>query len=39
MPPFGGIRPDRPLITPDGTSFAFDYRLRFSDLYTVNGVR
>jgi eukaryotic-like serine/threonine-protein kinase len=39
MPPLGGIRPDRPLITPDGTSFAFDYRLRFSDLYTVSGVR
>lgn len=39
MPPFGGVRPDRPLITPDGASFAFDYRLRFSDLYTVSGVR
>lgn len=39
MPPFGGVFPDPPLITPDGASFAFDYRLRLSDLYTVSGVR
>ena len=39
MPPFGEIRPDRALITRDGASFAFDYRLRFSDLCTVSGVR
>lgn len=39
MPPFGGVFPDPPLITPDGASFAFDYCLRLSDLYTVTGVR
>ena len=27
------------LITLDGASFAFDYRLRLSGLYTVTGVR
>jgi hypothetical protein len=35
----GGVRPDAPIITPDGNSFAFDYRMNLSDLYTVRGVR
>jgi dipeptidyl aminopeptidase/acylaminoacyl peptidase len=39
MPPIGGVLPDPPIITPDGASYAFDYRLRLSDLYTVSGVR
>jgi hypothetical protein len=39
MPPIGGVFPDPPIITPDGSSYGFDYRLRLSDLYTVTGVR
>jgi hypothetical protein len=39
MPPLGGIFPDPPIITPDGATYGYDYRLRLSDLYTVNGVR
>jgi hypothetical protein len=39
MPPIGGVLPDPPIITPDGASYAFDYRLRLSDLYTVSGIR
>jgi len=39
MPPIGGVFHDPPLITPDGSTYGFDYRLRLSDLYTVNGVR
>ena len=39
MPPIGGVRPEAPIITPDGKSFAFDYRMNLSDLYTVSGVR
>ena len=39
MPPIGGVFPDPLLITPDGSMYGFDYRLRLSDLYTVNGVR
>jgi serine/threonine protein kinase/WD40 repeat protein len=39
MPPLGGVVPDPPIITPDGSTYGFDYRLRLSDLYTVNGVR
>jgi eukaryotic-like serine/threonine-protein kinase len=39
MPPFGGVFPDPPIITPDGATFGFDYRLRLSDIYTVSGVR
>jgi dipeptidyl aminopeptidase/acylaminoacyl peptidase len=38
-PVIGGILPDPPLITPDGSTYGFDYRMRLSDLYTVNGVR
>jgi Tol biopolymer transport system component len=37
--PIGGILPDPPLITPDGNTYGFDYRVRLSDLYTVTGVR
>jgi dipeptidyl aminopeptidase/acylaminoacyl peptidase len=39
MPAVAGIFPDPPIITPDGATYGFDYRLRLSDLYTVNGVR
>jgi serine/threonine protein kinase/Tol biopolymer transport system component len=37
--PIGGILPDPPIITPDGNTYGFDYRVRLSDLYTVSGVR
>jgi eukaryotic-like serine/threonine-protein kinase len=37
--PIGGILPDPPIITPDGSTYGFDYRVRLSDLYTVTGVR
>ncbi|HEX8895539.1 MAG TPA: hypothetical protein VF783_19580, partial [Terriglobales bacterium] len=37
--PIGGILPDPPYITPDGTTYGFDYRIHLSDLYTVTGVR
>ena len=37
--PIGGIFPEAPIFTPDGKSFAYDYRLRLWDLYTVSGVR
>ncbi len=39
MPPLGGITPDPPIITQDGNTYGYDYRLRLSDLYTVTGVR
>lgn len=39
MPPIGGVVPDPPIITPDGATYGFDYRLRLSDIYTVSGVR
>jgi hypothetical protein len=39
MPPIGGVFPDPPIITPDGATYGFDYRLRLSDIYTVSGVR
>ena len=38
MPVVGGILPDPPLITPDGATYGYDYRMRLSDLYTVSGV-
>lgn len=38
MPPVGGVHPDAPIITPDGRSYAFDYRMNLSDLYIVSGV-
>ena len=37
--PIGGVIPDPPIITPDGNTYGFDYRVRLSDLYTVTGVR
>ena len=37
--PIGGVVPDPPVITPDGNTYGFDYRVRLSDLYTVTGVR
>ncbi len=37
--PYSGIFPDPPILTRDGDTFAFDYRLRLSDLYVVSGVR
>jgi len=37
--PIGGVVPDPPIITPDGNTYGFDYRVRLSDLYTVSGVR
>ena len=37
--PIGGVIPDPPIITPDGNTNGFDYRVRLSDLYTVSGVR
>jgi len=37
--PFSGVLPDVPIFTPDGASYAFDYRLRLSDLYIISGVR
>jgi dipeptidyl aminopeptidase/acylaminoacyl peptidase len=39
MPAIGGVIPDPPMITPDGATYGFDYRMRLTDLYTVNGVR
>jgi Tol biopolymer transport system component len=39
MPPIAGVFPEPPLITPDGATYGFDYRMRLSDLYIVNGVR
>lgn len=39
VPPIGGVLVDPPIIAPDGASYAFDYNLRLSDLYTVSGVR
>jgi len=39
MPPIGGVLPDPPIITPDGATYGYDYRLRLYDLYTVSGVR
>jgi len=38
-PAIGGIFPDAPLISPDGTSYLYDYSLRLQDIYTVSGVR
>ena len=37
--PSGDILPDPPYITPEGNTYRFEYRVRLSDLYTVNGVR
>jgi Tol biopolymer transport system component len=37
-PTIGGVFPQQPVITPDGASYFYPYRLSLSDLYTVNGV-
>jgi eukaryotic-like serine/threonine-protein kinase len=37
-PTIGGVFPQSPVITPDGASYFYSYRLSLSDLYTVNGV-
>jgi eukaryotic-like serine/threonine-protein kinase len=37
-PTIGGVFPQQPVITPDGSSYFYPYRLSLSDLYTVNGV-
>ena len=39
LPPIEGIFPEQPVITPDGSTYGFGYRLRLWDLYTVSGVR
>ena len=39
LPPIEGIFPELPVITPDGSTYGFGYRLRLWDLYTVSGVR
>jgi hypothetical protein len=38
-PTIAGVSPDRPIISPDGASYLYNYRLSLHDLYTVNGVR
>ncbi len=38
LPPIGGVIPEAPIITPDGQTYGFGYRLRLGDLYTVSGV-
>jgi hypothetical protein len=32
MAPIGAVLPDPPIITPDGATYGYDYRLRLSDL-------
>jgi WD40 repeat protein len=39
QPVVSGIKPDRPILTDDGTSYLYGYSLSLYDLYTVNGVR
>lgn len=39
VPAIGGLSPEIPIITPDGSTYGFDYRLALWNLYTVNGVR
>jgi len=36
--PISGVMPDLPIFTPDGATFAYDYRLRLADLYTIGAV-
>jgi Tol biopolymer transport system component len=38
-PTIAGVSPDRPIISPSGASYLYNYRLSLYDLYTVNGVR
>jgi Tol biopolymer transport system component len=39
LPPIEGVFPETPVITLDGSTYGFGYRLRLWDLYTVSGVR
>jgi hypothetical protein len=39
QPVISGIKPDRPILTPDGASYIYGYTLSLYDLYTVSGVR
>ena len=36
--PISGVIPDPPIFTHDGATFAYDYRMRLSDLYTITDV-
>ncbi len=38
-PPIGGVFPQSPILTPDGASYYYSFRLNISDLYTISGVR
>jgi len=38
-PAVSGVLPDPPIFSPNGATYAFDYRLAFSDLYVVSGAR
>jgi eukaryotic-like serine/threonine-protein kinase len=37
-PAIGGVLPEPPIISPDGTTYLITYRMRLNDLYTVDGV-
>ena len=39
QPIVSGIKPDRPILTDDGSSYLYGYSLSLYDLYTVSGVR
>jgi len=34
-----GVLPDLPIFTPDGATYAVDYRIRLADLYVMSGVQ
>jgi hypothetical protein len=38
-PPIGGVEPNPPIITQNGATVGFAYRLRLADLYMISGVR
>ncbi len=37
-PSIGGVLPEPPIISPDGSTYLISYRMRLNDLYTVDGV-
>ena len=37
--PVGGVHPTTPIITPDGSAYAYGYNLALSDLYTISSPR
>jgi eukaryotic-like serine/threonine-protein kinase len=39
MPAIGGITPEPAIISYDGSTYGYDYRVQLKDLYTVDGVR